>query len=222
MGDTTTTTQQQQPAGAGKSAGAGDDTAAAGLAAVLGGPPSGNGGNGGNGGGGGVTTPPKPGPADDPGKGGATDPTTAAGDSLTLKAIQGLIEQTMKPYVEKLQQVEGTNAQREAERRANDARDTFIREKMDDMPREIVRAMMPATEDKGQLAAAESKLREVFIGWLKGLATQGKIRIPDVGGANREGGIPPSQWQPPKPKGLSPQQGLAAELDGGGRTPTGV
>ena len=56
------------------------------------------------------------------------------------------------------------------------AKAEYILEKCGDLPRDIVRQMLPATEDKAALAKAEQSVRGSLQGWIAQLMAQGKIK----------------------------------------------
>lgn len=196
----------------------GDDTAAAGLAAVLGGPP-------------GKGPPAASGPAKPPDPTGTPPPAAPGAGAAppadpTLKAIQGLIEQAVKPYADQLQQLQGSEDQRNARRRAVDARDDFIRDSLPDYPKEIFRQLLPATEDKAVLHKAAQGVLDGLMGWVRNMARGGNFWMDQQGqlqfgkniGGDASTGISPIQASDQMRRhallnAASPQQGLAASLN---------
>lgn len=154
-------------------------------------------------------------PTPDAGKGNGNPPPPpppAAGeqkppaDSDLAKIINAAVEQATRPLVDKVGQLESGAGSREQQRHAEDVREDYMRSKMDDLPREIARKMMPATKDPAALAKAEQDLRAMFNQWF----TQAhKKNAPNFGGPT--GGLPPSAFQPTDNRNA--QQLLADALD---------
>ena len=56
------------------------------------------------------------------------------------------------------------------------AKSHYILEKCGDLPLDIVRQMLPATEDKAALSKAEHLMRASLQGWIRQMMDQGKIK----------------------------------------------
>lgn len=99
----------------------------------------------------------------------------------------------------------------EAERRAYDKREDYIRTNCQKFPATLMRKILPVTEDAKLLDAARADFQQDWENTVK----MNNIKIPDVGGAARDGGNAPEaqQQQQQLPKNPTPQQMLASDLE---------
>jgi hypothetical protein len=98
-----------------------------------------------------------------------------------------MIAKEVKPLTERLESIAKGEGTREAQRRGEDSRDDFIRNYMPDFPRDIVRQLLPATEDKQALAKAAKSIDTAFKEFVQLHARRGLIRFVNLGGDN---GVP--------------------------------
>lgn len=133
------------------------------------------------------TTPPPPGDkGTPPPPGGDAKPPP---ETDLAKIINAAVEQANRPLLDKIKNLEAGDASRETQRHVEDVREDYLRGKMDDLPREIARKMMPATKDPALLAKAEQDLRGMFNAWY----TQVHRKNATDFGGHKDGGTPVSQ-----------------------------
>jgi hypothetical protein len=147
--------------------------------------------------------PPKPAAA--PGKGGG------GADGLTLDAIRDLL----KPLADDVAKMKSGENTREAARRAEDAREQFIRENGGSVPPQLLRKLLPATEDRNALGKAGQEINGYIKSIIAAGVAAGRLRYVDLGGS--VGGESPMQTSIPTSQS---SQSLVTQALGEANRPT--
>jgi hypothetical protein len=171
---------------------------------------------------GGSATPAATLPGGNGGGGKVEKPAEGASASELATLINQAVETRLKPLQDELTKAQAVVKNVDERHKQQQQLDTFVTTTMKNFPnvvRELFDPAQPATW--GQRA---KEIEDSFKGYIDSQVAAGRLRYVDVGGANREGGKTPADYEPaPKlPDNATPEQKIAASLGSPARPTHGV